>query len=153
VENHGAATVPAVLVKAEFRDLKGAPLKTEEAYAGTVPSEVDLADLVKSGRFKAERKDLVKRLAGQGLVPGSSWNFVIMVEDPPETMARGEVVLTAHRADPPTVATAVQPMRLEDAAPQAPAAVTTDPAPPVPPPPPAPPERKRGRSRRPGAAP
>ncbi len=151
VTNRGSQTAPAVLVKAEFRDLRGAPLKTEQGYAGTLPSEVDLADVVASGNLDERQKDLGRRMARKTLDPGQAWPFMVMVTDPPEALRRAEVLLTAHRADPPADATPVKALRLEDPsgvpAPPPPGTITLpagSDAPPVPPTP----KTREGRRRR-----
>ena len=151
VTNRGSQTAPAVLVKAEFRDLRGAPLKTEQGYAGTLPSEVDLADVVASGNLDERQKDLGRRMARKTLEPGQAWPFLVMVTDPPEALRRAEVLLTAHRADPPADATPVKSLRLEDPsgvpAPAAPGTITL-PAGSEPPPVPPTPKTREGRRRR-----
>ncbi|MBI5494249.1 MAG: hypothetical protein HY904_04425 [Deltaproteobacteria bacterium] len=163
VSNHGDQVSPAVLVKVEFRDAKGAPLRAEEGYAGKLIPEVDLAEMAEKGTLKARHRELSKRMAGRDLAPGTSWPFMVLFPDPPDSMQQLVVQVTAHRADPPGVATPVMPVKLEDPPPQppkaspappqeeapAPPAAAADDAPPPPPPPPErSPPRKRTKARR-----
>lgn len=119
VRNATTSTVPAVLVRAEFKDLSGAPMRQEETYAGHMPDELDLHALARRKDLAAELKGLRRRLAARDLAPGEAWPFLLVVQDPPEALGKADLTLTAHSADAPAGATggAVHKMDLQDAEP------------------------------------
>ena len=103
VSNANSQAAPAVLIRVEFKDVAGRPIRQAEGYAGRLMEELDLTALLAQADGLKRLPEAARQLAAKDLAPGESWPFMVMVPNPPDALGQGEITVTAHRADPPAL--------------------------------------------------